>query len=228
MANLERRRHYRADVADTWAHCSCDYAMGRYTVEDLSQSGVLLSQGPVLSVETQLRMQLLMPGCDPVSLDGIVLRSDGSIEQPAQYAVKFGFLAEDEQESIEEFIVRKMIHELSPVVLVAGTGGWEAKALIRSIRAIGYNPISVSTPLCVIRHLGFLKCPVSAIVLGTHFSQVGTLNVAAFLADHYPHIRRILVARPSWRTRQAADGIVHTIVRRPWTEEHLKDAIRGV
>ena len=227
MANLERRRYYRSNVVDTWAHCSCDYTAGRYAVEDLSQSGILLSQGPLLSVETQLRMQLLMPGRDPISLDGTVLRSDGAIEQPAQYAVRFGFLAEDEQERIEEFIVQKLIHELSPFVLVAGVGGWEGKALIRSIRAIGYNPISVNTPLCVIRHLGFLKCPVSAIVMGTHFSQVGTMHIASFLADHYPHIRRILVARPSWRARQAADGIVHTIVQRPWTEEHLKDAIKG-
>jgi hypothetical protein len=150
------------------------------------------------------------------------------IEEPSQYAVKFGFLAEDEQERIEDFIVQKLIHELSPVVLVAGTGGWERKALIRSIRAIGYNTIAVNTPLCVIRQLGFLKCPVSAIVLGTQFGQTGSLNIASFLADHYPQIRRILVARPSWRTRQAASGLVDTIVRKPWTEEHLRDAIKGV
>jgi hypothetical protein len=173
-------------------------------------------------------MQLLLPGCDPVSLDGTVLRSNGFIDESSHYAVGFGFLYADEQERIEDFIVQKLIHELSPVVLVAGTDGWEGKALIRSIRAIGYNPISVNTPLCVIRHLGFLKCPVNAIVLGTHFGQIGSLKIAAFLADYYPHIRRILVARPSWRTRQAADGLVHTIVRKPWTEEHLKEAIKGL
>jgi hypothetical protein len=228
MSILERRRHYRTNVTDTWAHCSCDYVAGRYAVDDLSQSGILLSSGPALSVETQLRMRLLMPGCDPVSLDGTVLRTSRVIEESSQYAIKFGFLSDDEQERIEDFIVQKLINELSPVVLVAGTGGWERKALIRSIRAIGYNAISVNTPLCVIRHLGFLKRPVSAIVLGTQFGQMGSLNIAAFLADHYPQIRRVLVARPSWRTRQAADKIVHTIVRRPWSEEHLRDAIKGI
>ncbi len=227
MEIQERRRHYRTNVTDTWAHCSCDYTAGRYAVDDLSQSGILLSEGPVLSVETQIRMQLLMPGYDPVSLDGTVLRTNNVIDEPSQYAVRFGFLADDEQERIEEFIVQKLIHELSPVVLVAGTGGWERKALIRSIRALGYNAIAVNTPLCVIRQLGFLKCPVSAVVLGTQFGQMGSLSIAAFLAEHYPQIRRVLVARPSWRTRQAASGVVHTIVRKPWNEEHLNNAIKG-
>ena len=227
MSMLERRRYYRTNVTDTWAHCVCDQTAGRYSVEDLSQSGVLLSNGPMLEAETQIRIQLHIPGGDPISLDGEVLRCSDLTEEPSHFAVKFGYLAEDEQERIQAFIVQKLIHELSPLVLVAGTDGWERKALIRSIRAIGYNPVSVDTPLCVIRYLGFLRRPVSAVVLGSRFGRKESLTIAAFLADQYPQTRRIMVSRPSWRTRRAADDVMHTIVRKPWTEKQLKEAISG-
>ena len=215
-------------MPDVWAECSSNQDAGRYQVENLSQGGALLHGEPAFPIRTPLRIQLSIPGHPAVTVDGVVTRHYGKGRNVPQLAVEFGYLSDDEQDTLEEAIAGEVIRELSPAILICDARDWEGAALARAIDSLGYTPIRVKTPLGLIRHLITENPPIRAVVLGMHLRKTRVLDVASFLAEYYPDVRRILVARPSWRTRKAATGMVHEIVRKPWTVDCLRKALSAV
>lgn len=228
MDQLERRRTYRINMPNVWAECSSNQDAGRYQVENLSQGGALLHGEPAFPIRTPLRIQLSIPGHRSVTVDGVVTRHYEKGSDTPQLAVEFGYLSDEEQDTLEEAIAGEVIRELSPAVLVCDARDWEGSALARTIGSLGYTPIRVKTPLGLIRHLIAENPPIRAVVLGMHLRKTRVLDVVSFLAEYYPHVRRILVARPSWRTRKVASGMVHEIVRKPWTADMLRQALSSV
>ena len=225
MDQFERRRTYRINMPDVWAECSSNEDVGRYQVENLSQGGALLHGEPAFPIRTPLRILLSIPGHRAVRVDGVVTRHYGKGRDTPQLAVEFGHLSDDEQDAIEEAIAGEVIRELSPAILICDARDWEGSALARTIGGLGFTPIQVKTPLGLIRHLIADNPPIRAVVLGMHLRKTRVLDVVSFLAEYYPNVRRILVARPSWRTRKVAAGMVHEIVRKPWTAETLQRAL---
>ncbi len=225
MDRLDRRRSYRVPLTNAWAECCSIFAAGIYQVRNLSRGGVLLQGHSHFPADTELRMLMHLPGRTPLSLDGIVSRSDTRKLTSSELAVKFGYLSDDEQDAIADVVAQKVVHELSPGVLICTSKQWEGQALARSVRYLGYNPFPVSTPLCAIRKLASDSQNIEAVILGMNVGKTGALDVAQFLTEYRPNLKRILVGRPSWRTMQAATGVMDAVVRKPWTAMGLKKAL---
>jgi hypothetical protein len=221
----ERRRSYRAFLEEGCARCSTDSSVGLYAVRDLSIGGARL-EGEALPVGTRLRLMLLLPGQAPVVAEGTVLRLDAATGVGVQLAVAFGGLGPDGEDTIEEAIVAQMVRERGPVVVVADSADGEARALARGLRAMGCCVIHVATPLELICQLQRGERRIDTVLLGPHLGSSHGLEVAAFLADAYPHLRRVLVARGGWRRSQRAAGLVHAVIRKPWSQRQLEDALR--
>jgi len=211
-------------MPDVWAECSSNQDAGRYQVENLSQGGALLHGEPAFPIRTPLRIQLSIPGHPAVTVDGVVTRHYGKGRNVPQLAVEFGYLSDDEQDTLEEAIAGEVIRELSPAILICDARDWEGAALARAIDSLGYTPIRVKTPLGLIRHLITENPPIRAVVLGMHLRKTRVLDVASFLAEYYPDVRRILVRGrvgepgrrpPEWFTKLCASPGRSTVCARP-------------
>lgn len=226
METIDRRRAYRTNVTDTWAQCSSHNSVGSYLVEDLSHKGILLKGEPALPVETPIRIRLLLPEQEPVILDGTVSRLSTERSRKPRLAVEFAVLTDDEEETLDDFIVRKVVRDLSPVVLIGNSCEWESKSVARTLQSMGFMAMRASTPLGIIRQIGPHNPSIGTVILGTHLRGTNPMEVAAFLSEFYPEIRLIYMGkRPSWRTRQEAKNVVHTVLRKPWTDDSLKQAL---
>jgi hypothetical protein len=222
---VERRRYYRASLSETWVYCTNEVAGGRYLLCDFSQGGGLLLGDPVPPIETAVRLGIRLPGCEMVSLDAQVVAHRFMGDAAIGFSVQFDYLNDEEQDTIGDYIAHDVTCKLSPMVLVAGSRRCEVNALVRTVRDAGFYPVPVRRPLDAICCLERGYPAIGAIVLSLNFGRVQALEVAAFIGDYYPGIRRILVASPSWKTRLAADGLVDTVVRKPWTVEGLENAL---
>lgn len=225
MGQFERRKTYRVEVENIWAQCFSDGAVGRYHVENLSHGGVLVRGEPTLPEETLLSVFLKLPGEEPLSVDGIVRRAEGRRARQPGFAIEFGYLNDDEQDTLDDFIVAKVVRNLSPTVVIGSASAWERKALARSVKQLGYGSVAMATPLSVIRFLGAKKDSVAAVILGAQLGRIPALEFARYLQEAHPGLRRVLVTRSNGRRRQAAERLVHAVVRKPWTEESLEAAL---
>lgn len=216
----ERRRSYRVHPSAALARVRTGESVREYSVRDLSLGGVAV-EGNGLKLGCELEILLSLPGHPPVLLCGRVVRSNGH----DCVGVAFDHVEPEAEDIIEDTIAQELIRARSPVALVADSSTAECKALGRSLNALGYRVIGVRTPLEVIAHLQNPDLAIDTVVLGAQLGSVEWGAMAAFLSDDYPQIRRILVARGSWRKRNAARGLVHAIVAKPWSAEHLAQAM---
>jgi hypothetical protein len=140
-------------------------------------------------------------------------------------AVKFDMRTADDEDSIADIIVRELARQRRPVVLL---GGWNDRAagnLRRSLNALGYKIARAATPLELIRRLEDPALSVKTVVLGPPVGDSGAPEVASFLKDWYPNVRRVLVHTPGALSRRDSSAPVHAVVKRPWTFEQWKDAL---
>lgn len=216
----ERRRSFRVKPIAASAQLRSADAVGDYAVRDLSLGGLSV-EGNGLPVGCALEMLVQLPGQQPLLLFGRVVRAD----KHDSLGVAFERIEQEAEDIIEDTIAQELILRRSPIALVADSSTTECKALGRCLNALGYRVIGVRTPLDVIAHLQNAELDIDTVVLGTHLGSVEWCAMAAYLSDDYPQIRRILVARTSWRKRSAARGLVHAVVRKPWSAEVLAEAM---
>jgi len=67
-----------------------------------------------------------------------------------------------------------------------------------------------------------------AVIMGANLTGTTASDIASFLADHHPHLRRVFVGNPSWRTRVASQSLFHSVVHKPWTSGALQKALSGI
>ena len=223
MDSVERRRSYRTPVSDVFAICLGDHLAARYAVEELSRSGVCLSGKP-LPVTTQLRVKLDLPGKESVVLDGTVLRSTALQEAKSRLAVGFSELTYNEEEILADFITDQVVNDLSPHVLVGTVVKSEARFLCRVLSRLGFVPEVARTPLEMLQRLGSSDRKVDLVVLGSRLFGTSSLEMAVFLSEYCPNVKRVFVGPSNWRTQKMAEKYTHAVVRKPWTEGDLKEA----
>ena len=221
----ERRRSYRVEAHRMMACCSSDRSAGLYRVDNLSRCGALLVGGPPIPEETPICMRLLLPDSRALSVDGVVTRLDMASEARPMMAVEFSALWDETHDLIADFIADEVVKAFGVRVLIGCSSERDCKALGKAVSSIGCSPVSVLTPLDLVHQLENRETPPVALVLTTNATGLEPLVIGSFLADNYPLMRRVLVGKPCWRTRQAAEQHFHVIVSKPWTPEQLKDAL---
>lgn len=224
IPSLDRRRAHRVPLRRVTARCASSLTIGLYAVRDLSMGGALLHGEPLLAAGTRVRVQLTADGVSraPV-IRGTVLRMDCDIDH--EFAVGFDLLSADEEDAIEEIVVGQLATEWHRQVLVATSSQSERAQLTQALERLGCDVLEAESPLDVVALLADPDTRPEVVLLGTQFSGGGGLELASFLADAYPRVRRILVARDSIRVRSQASGIVHAILSSPWTDAVLSEVL---
>lgn len=217
LNNLDRRRSHRVALRRVTARCASSLTIGLYAVRDLSMGGVLLHGEPLLAAGTKVRVQMTVDGISQEAvLRGTVLRMDCDVDH--EFAVGFDLLSADEEDAIEEVVVGQLATRCRRQVLVATASQAERERLGQALARLDCDVVEADSALDVVAMLADPDTRPDVVLLGTQFSGGGGLELASFLADAYPRVRRVLVARDSVRMRSQASGIVHAILASPWTD----------
>jgi DNA-binding NtrC family response regulator len=114
-----------------------------------------------------------------------------------------------------------------PTALVADSSAAESGALARALLEIGYRVICAATPLEMIHHLEHRRGDIELIVLGASLGRCEGDELASFLAEAHPTLRRVIVARRTSGARSATPGakaILDSVIEKPWIHDLLLGA----
>ncbi len=114
------------------------------------------------------------------------------------------------------------VDEGVPVALVAESAAAESGALARALGEIGYRVICASTPLELIHHLEHRREIIDLIVLGSSLGRHDGDELASFLAEAHPQLRRVHVARPGREV--PAKSILGSVLDKPWIDDLVRSA----
>ena len=108
------------------------------------------------------------------------------------------------------------------MALVAGSAPAESGALAAALGESGYRVICVSTPLEMIHHLEHRRGTIDLIVLGSSLGRHEGDELASFLAEAHPELRRVLVARPGRGV--SAKSLLGSVLEKPWIDDLARSA----
>lgn len=228
----ERRRHARSEVVATAVVFTRDRMHGTFFVQDLSAGGAYLLGHLDVHPGEKITTLLRFPGKAPFSVEARVVRHEPRTSAHDDHtAISFLGLLAEQEDIIHEAIVAALEREtarLSATILVIDPDDATRDALEHDLRALGHQPLAVSTPL---EALSWLERP------GTHISTVFVdvtpgsaqgLDVLDFLGEHHPEIRRVVMAgevRPFRLDLALRSGRAHQVLKKPWDRRHLAEAV---
>jgi hypothetical protein len=229
--NANRRRHSRREVMATAMVFSPEKMHGTFLVQDLSAGGACLVGHLDPEVQGPLTLLLQFPGKTPFAVTARVARHDHAGLSSSRTAVTFVDLTGEQEDVIQQAIATAVERErarLRATVLVLAPDDESRDALETDLRALGLEPVGVSTPL---EALAWLERPgnriTTALVDVSPGGPVG-LDVLEFLGEHYPTIQRVVMAdegRPFRLDLALSSGRAHRVLRKPWDRRRLAEAM---
>lgn len=230
MDHHDRRQSFRVPIDGALATCVGERNVETCWIHNLSRKGALLISYSEIPKETNLRVNLKLPRKPLLKLDAIVRRSSMSARNilGVQTAIEFCWLNDEEQDVIADTIEDCFSNYVRPTTIVCTSSKSEGRALIHTLQSIGIASIHELTALCALKRLMLTSQYLKAVVMGANLTGTTAMETASFLADNHPHLRRIFVGNPSWRTRIASRSLFHSIVHKPWTSEELQNALSGI
>lgn len=115
--------------------------------------------------------------------------------------------------------------EKGGVVLVATSSPAEAVALARAFEEGGYCVFRAATPLELIHCLEYRGDDIALVVLGARLGGCGSDELASYLAEAHPEIRRVLVARRGWGLPASTQATLGTVLEKPWSADLIRSAL---
>ena len=204
-----------------------DGAPNRYSVQDLSVGGALLTGGPPLRVGASVRVMLTIAGAAPLSVRADVVRQTFSSGRGLALGIAFVGLAPREQDVIREVVVRALgatARHDGPlrVVVVADRKGPIGPALERQLFQLGHRVLRVGTASEAMSLVADPETPVDAVFLDHSTGLALGLGFLRHLARRHPLIRRVLVVGHHAKGRDPVDtDLADATLRFPWESSAL-------
>lgn len=218
----ERRARARCDLRATATIVSRGEAVGRFTVQNLSAGGALLTGGHDVPRAARCRVLLELPSGESLAVGAWVRRratNDGVIA----LAVSFRHASPASEDRIQDAILglldRRHKSE-NPAVLVVDSSPAQRHALVAQLSELGHRTIGCAAPLDAIRRLDDPEDHVRAVLVRDAAGARPGVELLELVADTYRDVRPILLVEDP-----AADPkVVHRAVMR-CRPEHLAGAL---
>lgn len=221
----DRRRAYRVKPPNAIAQCYTKKADGIYAVHDLSRGGVALTGRPPLRCSSKVSVRLSVPGYQPLTLDGTILRATKGPHRSSRVVVRFDRLEPDAEDSIGNIIVGELARGSVPRFMIASSSPRERQVLLHRLRALGAETLLAATPMEVIHRLETSSHRVDAIIIGGQVGDCDGVEFASFVAGAYPTLRRVLTGRQTGRRASVAKHVAHVSLDGRWGADDLRVAL---
>lgn len=217
---LERRRHLRTSLPATAMLLQRGGAVGRFTVQNLSAGGALLTGAHDVARSAPLRVLLELPGGEALTVGAHVKRRavEGDL---VALAVAFRHITEASEDRIQDALLALLdrAHRKDhPAVVVVDSEPGARAAMAARIRGFGRRVLTAEAPLGALTILDNPEEHVDALVAREGFAPGHEL--LEFVAGSYEDVQPFLLVEDP-----AADpSIAHPRVFR-CDPDHLGDAL---
>lgn len=226
-ASRDRRRSVRLRATQAKAVCSAPHADGLYQVCDLSRGGALIEGKSAVAPGTKVSLRMLVPGVDPMTLGGRIIRESAGTSANVKLAVKFTSVSPDDEDRFADLIAREWSKVCAPRCIVAASCLHMRMELTRRIGTMGMDATRASSPIELIHRLEEAgnRCVVA--FLGSTLGGCTGLEIASFLALAYPSVRRVLVMTTRWVEGVPVPESLHGVLEPPWREAAIEHELRS-
>jgi len=221
----ERRREWRLPVAGSAIGTACGGWRAR--VHDLSRGGALLTGGPPLDVGERLHAAIVVDGHPHLSISGTVVRRTTNEAGQACLGIRFGHTSVAGQDRLDDVVAGVLQHASGAAVLLVDPVRDERHSIAVLLRNTGARVVSAFTALGAVALLSSEEVAIDTLLVAADLTQTSGLELASFVADTHPEVRRVVMTRAATAPAIAAlaAGRIHAVLDPPWTRERLLAAI---
>ena len=227
-----RRGSPRREVMATARVFSPERMHGTFLVQDLSASGACLVGHLEAADGAALTLLMHFGRRAPFSVKATVVRHDDSGLARARTAISFVHLTAQQEDMIQDAIAASLERQrarLAATVLVLAPEGQGRARLEDDLRAVGHEPVGISTPLEAVAWLDRPGTRISIVLVDVSAGAAHGLDVLDFLGEHHPRIRRVVIAdevRPFRLDLALRSGRAHQVLHKPWDQGGLMTALK--
>lgn len=228
----ESRRHARSELVATAVVFSTGQLHGSFLIQDLSVGGACLVGHFTSPPDAHLTLLLQFPGKPSFSVPATIVRHDTIGPTRARTAVRFVDLTATQEDAIQEMIVAALERERArqaATVLVVSPDDNSRDALEHDLHTLGVEAVTVSTPLEALTWLERPNGRIATVVVEVSPAATQGLDVLDFVGENHPRIDRVMMAdeiRPFRLDLAIRSGRAHRVLRKPWDQHRLQEAIR--
>lgn len=195
----ERRHAYRVAVAGTAHLWRGERLAGQYALGDVSIGGCLLREGPPCGVGETYSLSLHIDDGRALRLPARVVRLLFSDVDRCDVGLAFEAHPAATEDRIHDLVMDNLEHLAAHDygrVLVALTNSDGRRSLADALGRMGYEVVEAGTPLEAVWELENGPLDIHTALVGLELGRGDGPDVALFLAERYPNIRRVLVGAP--------------------------------
>lgn len=222
----ERRRAVRVRPMHAKAVCSTHRAGGVYNIRDVSRDAVLLEGRPPVPAGTRVSLHMLLPGMDPMTLTGRVLRASTGAFSSHKMVVRFSCVSADDEDRFADLVEREWSRVCSPRSIVASSSLSVRLELMHRISQLGGDVTRASSPIELIHRLEEARGRCLVVFLGPTLGGCTGAEIATFLATAYPTVRRVLVTLANRSDGSGPPDPFHATLEPPWGEDAIQEELR--
>jgi CheY-like chemotaxis protein len=225
----DRRKHARAVLRASAVLLRADDSLGSFRVVNVSVGGLLLGGAMPAPVGTEVEVVLRLGPDRAVRTQAVICREQQSREGTA-FAVSFVALPAEDEARLRSAIDACLERVRSASILVVDDSREVGQALSLELGRLGHAAHAVQTPLeavCVLEERNQVAVAIVDLVLGNEHG----LDLIAYLADHHPTVRRVLMsghahpAQLALSRHAVARSAPHEILAKPWSQTTLVRAV---
>lgn len=210
----ERRTHDRVDLQATATLVQRGEAVGRFTVQNLSAGGALLTGAKDVANSAPLRLLLELPAGEKLAV-GAHVRRRATNGGTVALAVAFRHVEPGSEDRIQDAVVSVLDDRYRtehPAVLIVDADETARLELVARIDAMGRRAIACAAPLDALRVLESGE-PIEAVVARDGVDSGPEL--LAWVAENHPKLRPILLVED----RSSDPAVGHLQIARCFPEQ---------
>lgn len=225
-----RRRFPRAQMAaPAFLVLDGGRTSGPFLVENLSAGGALLTGDAAIAPGTTVTVQLRLRDAAPIAVAGRVVRevpqSSGQRDR-FSFAVRFRDVSANDEDRIQSAVlasIEESREQNAPAVLVLDVSSEDRHAVARILVELGQRALPSATFLETLRSLQDPSLCVGVALVDASATGLDVLaftgiEVLEFLANDFPDVRRVLMARsadPSELLAARSSALADAVLEKP-------------
>lgn len=194
-ARDDRRVHPRISLPTTATLLQRGDVVGRFTVQNLSAGGALLTGGHDVHRVGPLRLLLELPGGEPLAV-GAHVRRRASVGNLVALAVAFRHLSQSSEDRIQDAVLQQLDHTFRsdhPAVVIVDSSEAARLELAAGLHALGHRVIPCAAPLTAMQLLQDPEEPIRAVLVRDAPSARPGPELLEWVAECYADVRPILL-----------------------------------
>lgn len=210
----ERRGYQRVDLRAVATLVQRGEAVGRFTVQNLSAGGALLTGAHDVANSAPLRLLLELPEGDTLAV-GAHVRRRAATDGMVALAVAFRHVEPGSEDRIQDAVVSLLddrFKEDHPAVLVVEADEAVRRSIVARVTALGRRTIPCAAPLDALRVLASGE-RLEAVV--TRDGADAGPELLAYVAENHPELRPILLVED----RSSDPSVGHLQIARCFPEQ---------